>query len=372
MLKSKIVFCLLIITQSMFAQISADTTATLNQKEKSIVLISAFTAQGNLPQLKIALYNGMSAGLTVSEVKETLVQLYAYAGFPRSLNALHKLMEVLEERKTKGMNDILGKEPAAYVSKKPMLQTGTDNQTKLVGSKIAGGVYEFAPAIDQFLKEHLFGAIFSRDNLDWKTRELITISALAAMEGVTPQLRSHYGVGMHNGLTISQLSELATVIERHVDKQQGTIARQVLQSVIDKKPYVESSQSTESIFPIGEKITNDNFVGTAWLNQLIQSDSSNNIQVGNVTFEAGARTKWHYHPGGQILLALDGLGYYQEKGSAKRLLRKGDVVKCPPNVPHWHGASPGQQFVQVAITDPKNGATIWLEAVAEADYNSPL
>lgn len=372
MVKSKIIFCLLFITQSMFAQTTADTTAALNQKEKNIVLISAFTAQGDMPQLKIALNNGLSAGLTVSEVKEMLVQLYAYAGFPRSLNALHKLIEVLDERKAKGLNDLPGKEPLPLPVGKTMLQRGTENQTKLVGTKISGGVYEFAPAIDQFLKEHLFGAIFSRDNLDWKTRELITISALAAMQGVTPQLRSHYGVGMHNGLTAAQLAELTIVIETALNNQQGTIARQVLQSVIEKKPYAESSQPNDLIFQTGEKINNDNFIGTAYLKQLVQSDSNNNIQVGNVTFEPGARTKWHYHPGGQILLALDGLGYYQEKGSAKRMLRKGDVVKCPANIPHWHGASPGKKFVQVAITDPTNGATVWLEAVAETEYNSPL
>jgi len=96
------------------------------------------------------------------------------------------------------------------------------------------------------------------------------------------------------------------------------------------------------------------------------------IQVGNVSFEPGARTKWHYHPAGQILLALDGLGYYQEKGSPKRLLRKGDVIKCSPNIPHWHGASPEQHFIQVAITSSQNGATVWLEPVSELEYNSSL
>jgi len=368
MVKRKIIFCLLLITQSMFAQTKADTAVSLNQKERSIILISAYTAQGNLPQLKIALNNGLSAGLTVSEMKEMLVQLYAYAGFPRSLNALHKLMEVLDERKAKGMNDVLGKEPTGFPVKKTLLQTGTENQTKLVGTKVTGGVYEFAPAIDQFLKEHLFGAIFGRNNLDWKTRELITISALAAMEGVEPQLRSHFGVGMHNGLSKNQLSEVATIIETSIGKQRGIIARQVLQSVIEQKPYTPNSLSNNVIFSIGQKVDNNNFVGTAWLNQLIQSDSSNKIQVGNVTFEPGARTKWHYHPAGQILLALDGLGYYQEKGSPKRLLRKGDVVKCPSNVPHWHGAAPDEKFVQVAITSIEAGATVWLEEVNQKDY----
>ena len=73
---------------------------------------------------------------------------------------------------------------------------------------------------------------------------------------------------------------------------------------------------------------------------MVQNDRTYKMQVGNVTFEPGARTNWHYHPGGQILLATDGVGYYQEKGSPKRFFRKGDVIKCPPNITHWHGAGP--------------------------------
>jgi 4-carboxymuconolactone decarboxylase len=155
-----------------------------------------------MPKLKIALNDGLNAGLTIGEVKEMPVQLYGYAGFPRSLNALHNLMEVLEERKKKGINDTAVKEPSPYPAGKTKLETGTENNTKQVGTKIEGGVYKFAPAIDQFLKEHLFGTIFGRDNLDLKTSELITIAALAAMEGAESQLRSHYGVGMHNGLAV--------------------------------------------------------------------------------------------------------------------------------------------------------------------------
>jgi quercetin dioxygenase-like cupin family protein len=132
------------------------------------------------------------------------------------------------------------------------------------------------------------------------------------------------------------------------------------------------STKTESqktiIFPKGEKITNDNFTGTAYLQMLIAPDSLNPTSVGNVTFEPGARTKWHLHPGGQILLATDGVGYYQEKGKAKEILRKGDVKKCPPNIPHWHGASADRAFVQVAITNTQNGVPVWLEAVTDEEY----
>ena len=132
------------------------------------------------------------------------------------------------------------------------------------------------------------------------------------------------------------------------------------------KNSVDSEQ--ELIFPRGEKITNSNFVGTAWLTSLVTGDSTNDNAVGSVTFEPGARTNWHLHPDGQIILAIGGVGYYQEEGSPKKTLQKGDVVKCPPNVPHWHGASPDEEFVQIAITGRENGPTEWLRAVTEEEY----
>jgi len=130
-----------------------------------------------------------------------------------------------------------------------------------------------------------------------------------------------------------------------------------------------TKQQTELVFPQGEKITNANFTGTAYLQPLMDADSLNSISVGNVTFEPGARSNWHLHPAGQIILALDGKGYYQEKGSAKRILQKGDVIKCPPNVPHWHGASADTEFIQIAITGREKGPTVWLEVVRDEEYN---
>lgn len=128
-------------------------------------------------------------------------------------------------------------------------------------------------------------------------------------------------------------------------------------------------ESKAIIFPKGEKITNDNFVGNAWLHQMIMPDSLNPTQVGSVTFEPGARTKWHSHPGGQILLIIDGTAYYQEKGSPKRIIKKGEAVKCPPDVPHWHGASKDEGLVQIAVTNAYKGATVWLENVTDEEYN---
>lgn len=369
-MKKIIVSCLFIaLSHMMFGQTKKNEALTLTSKERSIVSISAFGARGIMPKLNTALNEGLNAGLSISEVKEILVQLYAYAGFPRSLNALDNLMKVLEERKSKGISDAVGPLPKPYPAGKTMLQTGTYNQTKLIGRKISGEVYEFAPVIDQFLKEHLFGAIFGRNIIDWKTREIVTIAALAAMEGTEAQLRSHYGVGMYNGLTQTQLSELATIIETGVNQQRGMVASQVLQAVIEQKPYTPAPLPDDGIFATGEKITNDNFIGNAWLEQMITADSLNPAQVGNVTFEPGARTKWHYHPGGQILLITGGTAYYQEKGSPKKILKKGAVVKCPPNIHHWHGASIDDALVQIAITNTQNGNTVWLEPVTDEEYS---
>ena len=146
----------------------------------------------------------------------------------------------------------------------------------------------------------------------------------------------------------------------------------VILSCSQQNDYVQSIRSesaTSLVFPKGEKITNDNFSGTAWLQNLVSADSINQNSVGSVTFEPGARTNWHLHPGGQIILAIEGEGYYQEKGEVKRILRKGDVVKCPANIPHWHGASVDKTFIQVAITGRENGPTEWLDPVTDEEYH---
>jgi quercetin dioxygenase-like cupin family protein len=103
----------------------------------------------------------------------------------------------------------------------------------------------------------------------------------------------------------------------------------------------KSNNLSESvIFPKGEKITNDYFIGTAWLKMLVSNDSTLNCPIGNVTFEPGARNNWHEHPGGQILLVTGGKGYFQEEGKPVQVIQEGDVVKIQPNVKHWHGATP--------------------------------
>jgi len=125
------------------------------------------------------------------------------------------------------------------------------------------------------------------------------------------------------------------------------------------------------IFPKGESGPAENFTGKAWAIGLVDNDTVYNTVVGNVYFEPGARSNWHKHPSGQILIITDGVGYHQIKGQPRQTLKKGDIVKCPPNVEHWHGASPQSGMLQMYIL-PKTekGIVTWLQSVTDEQYNN--
>jgi quercetin dioxygenase-like cupin family protein/alkylhydroperoxidase/carboxymuconolactone decarboxylase family protein YurZ len=195
------------------AGIEAPVAGPLSPRQQAIPLIAAAAASSDMPQLNTALVRGLDAGLTVSEAKEVLVQLYAYAGFPKSLNALGELMSVVREREAKGIATAAGQPPSGNIPVGDALRAvGTANQTRISGAPVAGPVMDFAPIINQFLQTHLFGDIFERDNLDWQSRELATVGALAALPGVEAQLRSHMAASQRVGLSRAQLQHLAQLL----------------------------------------------------------------------------------------------------------------------------------------------------------------
>jgi len=211
------------------ASMSTETaTSRLSPKQQAIGPIAAFAATGDLPRLGAALDSGLDAGLSVGDCKEILVQMYAYAGFPRALNALGTLMKTVEARQQRGINDPEGAGPGPIPVGAELLAVGTANQTKLTGAPVKGAVFEFAPAIDQYLKTHLFGDIFARANLDWQSRELATVAALAALTGVEPQLLSHTRVSLHQGLTHQQLRQFADMLAERVGPEAAARARTAL------------------------------------------------------------------------------------------------------------------------------------------------
>ena len=200
--------------------ISSASSESLSTRQQAIPLIAAFMAISDMPSLNAALNQGLDAGLSISETREILVQLYAYVGFPRSLNALNELMTVVQARKQRGIADAPGREPSRAIPVgAELLAAGTANQTKISGAPVKGAVFEFAPVINQFLQSHLFGDIFERDNLDWQSRELATVGALAATPGVESQLRSHMLASLRVGLSAAQLRQVTDLLKKHGDAQ---------------------------------------------------------------------------------------------------------------------------------------------------------
>lgn len=134
---------------------------------------------------------------------------------------------------------------------------------------------------------------------------------------------------------------------------------------------MSNTENTGSIFAQGDKAPADYFIGNAWIKKLVASDQIFNTQIGNVVFEPGARNNWHTHPGGQILIITDGIGYYQEKGKAAQLIRKGDVITIAPDVVHWHGATANSSMTHIAVnTNTQKGIVDWLDPVTDDQYKS--
>jgi len=207
----------------------------LDQRQQSIIPIAALTAEGDINRLKPALHQGLDAGLTVNEIKEVLVHLYAYAGFPRSLNGLSAFMQVMNERKAKGIEDAAGKEASPVPSSFDRDAYGAKVRAKLAGREtdIANAEWQlFSPVIDTFLKEHLFADIFVRDVISYQDRELATIAALANMTGTEGQLKFHLGAAMNTGMTEAQMEDFISVLYAKVGDAQAESTRNILAEVL--------------------------------------------------------------------------------------------------------------------------------------------
>lgn len=210
----------------------------LSQKQESIITIAAFTANGDPDKLKTALNQGLDAGLTVNEIKEILVQMYAYAGFPRSLNGLGTFMSVMDERQAQGVKDNPGKDASPIPADLNRDEYGAKVRAQLGGlDKIPPPAkwQEFSPVIDSFLKEHLFADIFARDVLTFQQRELATIAALASMPGLEGPLRFHLGAAMNTGLTEEQMRAFVSVIKAQVGSREADSVNKLLTELLAKR-----------------------------------------------------------------------------------------------------------------------------------------
>ena len=340
--------------------------AKLTAKETAIVDIGAWTARGEQDKLGAAFKAGFDAGLTLNEAKELVGQLYAYCGFPRALNAAGTLMKVQElaaknakdaKEISRGDAESQRKENEAgqpFVLGDKALEIGTANQTKLCGGPVKGALFDFHPQLDEYLKTHLFGDIFARGTLDWRTREIVTIAALAARPETAPQMKAHIAIGKVNGVTDAQAAAIV-----------GRVA-----VLCDRNP--SRLPADWSPIPVGEPNTaySKYFIGNSYLHKL----TLDQVPAFGVTFEPGCRNNWHIHHaktgGGQMLIVTAGEGFYQEWGKPARRLKKGDTVNIPANVKHWHGAAPDSWFQHIALEVPgTEQSNEWCEPVDDKAYS---
>jgi 4-carboxymuconolactone decarboxylase len=387
--------CAIIVGFAIFTEAKTMKDDGLNAKQTKIVTIAAFTANGNLEKLKTALNEGLDAGLSVNEIKEILVQMYAYAGFPRSLNGINTFMAVMDERQSKGIKDDVGKEASSVPANMNKNDYGAKVRAMLSGQEKGsppGGIQLFTPVIDTFLKEHLFADIFCRDILDYQSRELATISALASMTGTAGQLEFHLGAAMNTGLTEAQMKDFITALKSKVGEKEADKANEILSKVLGDRKTITSQTALGAVAPLETSnvdsqtisITRngslpsiiglaDHFTGSVHIDPLFKAHDPSRVTGGRVTFEPGARTAWHSHPYGQYLIVVEGSGRVQRWGGPIEEIKAGDVVWFPPGLKHWHGADPDNRMTHIAIQEEIGGKNVdWMEKVSDEQYLAKL
>lgn len=335
----------------------------LSERQRHLATIAALEAQGDMKRLSGALKEALDAGLTINEIKEAFSQLYAYTGFPQSLNALAELNKVLQNHPNASWAE--GEKwvrPKEWDDAQKAYKLGIENQTKMSGKAFN---YDFCPQNDYYLKAHLFGDIFAGTLLSHADREIVTVAALSAIKGVEPQLASHKAGAVRMGNSQQTVDELCQFLSENGLSQ------------IDS-----ASDACSGDWPKGSPNTAyaNYFIGNSYLSPLQPKNLKENektiLPMSVVTFEPGCRNNWHIHHGArQILICVSGKGWYQEWGKPAIALKAGDVIDIPEGVKHWHGAQKDSWFqhiathVQVENSTPGSEPNEWLEPVGDEQYN---
>ena len=207
-------------------------TTGLTQKQQAVSAVAALAAVGNLEKLPAAYIQALEAGATINELKEITLQLYAYTGFPRCLNAAAVLENVVNSRVEKAIKDPQGPAPQTLEPNTDKYELGRKNLEVLTASAQPSHPKAFIQATDTFLKEHLFADIFARGVVPFKEREMATVSALAALQNVNPQLQAHMAMAMNVGVTEEEMEGIISVIKTQLGPQAAQNAQDVFKSVL--------------------------------------------------------------------------------------------------------------------------------------------
>lgn len=355
--------------------IKAQEIMVLTPRQQSLSAIAGLEAKGDMDRLYSEIDNGLDNGLTVAEIKEALSQLYAYTGFPRSLNALGQLQKVIVDRKANGKTTDMGKDDETVLPKNfNSLKEGTEVQTKVTGRPFN---YTFAPREDYYLKAHLFGDIFASKVLSTADREIVTVSGISSLPGCEPQVLAHSNGALNMGVKPEELREIPTVLMQKVGSAESWRARNAINKVLGVDNEEVNPEDPNNIGALKGIETSPWKVGkfNSAFAQYFDGKSYLNPLSGvasNVTFEPGCRNHWHiHHKGVQVLICVAGRGWYQEWGKPAVEMTPGTVIAIPAEAKHWHGAAKDSWFQHIAyMTNVEEGASNeWLEPVGPAEYD---
>ena len=350
-------------------EVPAATPLVEKREVELIRLVSLVTQQsGALLQEEVA--TALAQGLSPEEILEAIYQCAPYTGFPRTVDAVEIARSVFKAKNVKV------DESRATVKAQSRLEAGADAQGTLFGQTfrdMAKNGKDGMPTINYFLASNCFGDYYTRKGLDLNTRELLTMAILVNL-GTEPQLKAHIGANLKIR-TADYVEQAIYNCLPYCGYPRTLNALRLLKEAVAETKVAADAKSMPgkdwSVFPVGKP--NDAyakyFVGKSYLDMI----STEQVGVGNVTFEPACRNNWHIHHakkgGGQILIATAGRGYYQEWGKPAVELKPGDVVNIPAGVKHWHGAAPDSWFQHLAIEVPGEGTSNeWLEPVSDEEY----
>lgn len=335
----------------------------LSPRDRSLMTLSVLVATGKTAQLTGHLGRGLTNGIQPTEVAGLVTQLAFYTGWPNAVSALNVVEQVFIERKID-----FGSLQSPANAKAPLPASDAER-----AAAVAERLAPSAPKLAQLTNEVIFDDLWRRTDLSPRDRSLVTISALAA-NGDTEQLEFHIRRGVENGLTQQHLTEALTHLAFYAGWPKASSAIAVSAKAFAEEQKPAADEKAVQLFPPGQNPTSGpaaNFTGSVVVTSRFQGSGGARLAGATVAFQPGARTNWHSHPLGQLLIVTHGNGLVQAEGEPARRVKPGDVVWTRPGIRHWHGGSAGSGMTHVAVAEGLEGQSVmWLEPVTDSEYQA--
>ena len=339
----------------------------LSPRDRSLVTVAALAATGRMPALRWHIGQALDNDLSPAEISEIVTHVAFYAGWPVGTESSAELAKALHD-----LDIDLEQDDG------PLLALDPDEEAARRRSVAA--IEPLAPGLVHFTDDVLFGEVWRRPGLAPRDRSLVTVATLIAL-GQAEQMPFHLNRALDAGLKPSEASEVVSHLAFYCGWPRAFSALGPLGEVLQsRQPAQASAQEETSEAPSTVTVTPkaeapsfagppDRFTGEVLVESLFHADLAGHNGGGMVHFQPGAHTAWHTHPRGQTLLVTAGEGWVQQEGEVRQTLRTGDVVRIPPNVRHWHGATAEQAMSHVAIAESVDGSSVdWQELVPEQTY----